>query len=121
MILQYWQVKSAMKAAKEKNPKTYVGTRINYQFCHETDDGQPGICGLFGWILEHKNPDAPKGQPMELVLALDTTIDDFYVTEEVKALWSRENLAGDCTNINEAEHSQHIDDVIYGKDEGEQQ
>lgn len=120
MILQYWQVLAAHEAAKQQNPETIVGSRINYQFFHEAPPGEKEyICGLFGWIVEHKNPMAAEGEPMELVLAIETSIDEWYVTQEVKALWSRENLAGDCTNINQADRAQELDDIIFGNN-GEQ-
>lgn len=114
MIVQYWQIVAAMQAAKAANPKSLVGSRINYQFCHEIAPGvDKGVCGLFGWVLEHRNPDASEGEPMDLVLALDTTIDEFFVTEAVQARFAREQLAADTT-INQADRATEIDNIVLG-------
>lgn len=121
MFLQHWQIAAAFDAAKQKDPKSLVGSRVCYSFCHKAKDGRKeGICGLYAWIYEHKNPSDPITEPMELTLAFDTTIDEFYVTQEVKALFAREQLLPEATTINEAARSIEIDDVIFGVDsEGE--
>jgi hypothetical protein len=118
MFVQYWQITKAMEAAKATNPRTLVGTRVNYQFVCDSDDTEKGkdngICGLFGWIYEHLNPQAGQHEPMELVIAFDTTIDEFFVTHPVQAVFAREQYAGDSTNINQAQRAKEIDDVVFG-------
>lgn len=115
MFLQYWQIKAAMDAAKKSNPKSLVGSRVNYQFIHDTEDKKnDGICGLYGWIYEHKNPTAPDTEPLQLVVAFDTTIDEFYVPHEVTATFSREQHLPESTSINQFPYGKEIDDTVYG-------
>jgi hypothetical protein len=118
MFLHYWQIAKAMDAAKATNPRTLVGARVNYQFVHDSDDTEAGrnngFCGLFGWVYEHTNPEADDTEPMDLVIAFDTTIDEFFVTQSVKAVFAREQLAGDSTSLNQAEHAKLIDNVVFG-------
>lgn len=118
MFLHYWQIAKAMDEAKAANPRTLVGARVNYQFVHDTADTEAGrnngFCGLFGWVYKHNNPDAEIGEPMDLLVAFDTTIDEFFVTDSVQAVFAREQLAGDSTSLNQAEHAKLIDTVVYG-------
>ncbi|BDD79794.1 hypothetical protein [Burkholderia phage FLC9] len=116
MFIQYWQIEAAMKAAKEANPKSLVGSRVNFNFhCPSNTTEFPCTAGLFGWIYEHKNPDAPETEPLELTIAFDTTIDEFYVTQEgLKGRFAREQLAGDSTSIHEFDNADEIDDTIFG-------
>jgi hypothetical protein len=116
MFVQYWQIQAAMAAAKEQNPMTLVGSRVNYNFMCATPDGRnDGICGLFGWVYEHRNPDAALTEPLELTVAFDTTIDEFYVTQEaLQGRFAREQVAGDSTSINEFKNADEIDNVIFG-------
>jgi aspartate aminotransferase-like enzyme len=117
MFIQYWQIEAAMQAAKAQDPQTLVGSRVNYNFLCDMPNKKNGCTsGLFGWIVEHKNPDAPATEPMELTIAFDTTIDEFYVSQEgLKARFAREQLAGDSTSINEFDNADEIDDNVFGK------
>lgn len=122
MFLHYWQIAKAMDKAKATNPRTLVGARVVYQFVQNTDDTPNGqniaFCGLFGWVYKHNNPDA-EGEPMDLLIAFDTTVGEYFVTDSVQAVFAREQLAGDSTSLNQAEHAKLIDDTIFGSQDPE--
>ena len=119
MIVTYQQIIDEMNAARAAAAASLVGSRICLHFCHEISPGvRDGICGLYGWIYAHLNPNYPDdGTVLRIKVTYDTHVEGFYIVDndELRVRYSREQHMPDSTVFNIAEDSDDIDDVIYGK------
>ena len=112
MIVTYAQIVQEMTTAKAAHPETLVGSRINYCFKHPCDESKDGvgICGLFGWVYKQEDQ-TPSGE-ISLTIAFDTTIEGFFVTDDVCVIIPDIQLAGDSTTLYEATNAKSIAGIL---------